>query len=696
MFFEVAVISGGAVMWNKFRPQHITLMDKLTENKAHSPSKTMQLARDIKTSIWGDDRQQLHLRLDPSIKADFDKRSQQEIHRLKLFIGATSLALAAMIYPAFYWVGSIAVLYLARHTFQLAWTDLRKNRLVSVPLINTILIVGMIASGQLILAAVAGIMGGLVARVIRKAEETSQKQLINVFSGHPSRVWIEQDGLEIQVPFESIRENDIVVVNAGEIIPADGIIERGSANIDQHILTGESQPVDKGVGEKVYAATLVLVGRIHILVETAGEKTVAANIGHILNNTTNYKDNLTLRGKKIADSLMPVELIIAAITLGILGPMPAMAVLWSGLGLRMIVFGPITVLNYLQILARQGILVKDGRILESFRQVDTVVFDKTGTLTMEQPIVKRIHLLSWCDESQILFYAASAEYRQTHPIARAIIDRAKHENIGLSVPDSSNVQVGYGIKVQLKQQVVHVGSARFMAREGISVLSHLMDLQEQASSKGFSLVCVSVDSQVVGAMEVEPSVRPEAQGVIEFLRQQKISTYVISGDHNEPTRNVADRLGIDHFFAETLPEDKAKIIQRLREEGKFVCYIGDGINDAIALKSSEISISLKGASSAATDTAQIIFMDGTLNSLSKLFQVSKEFEGTMQNNFRISIVPGIINISCIYIFNFGIAASMGLFYAGTMAGLANTTMPLITHRETHDNKASDAEHMIVE
>lgn len=174
---------------------------------------------------------------------------------------------------------------------------------------------GMIAAGKLVLAAIAGLMGGVLVKLIRKAEDSSQKQLIDVFSGHPNHIWLEKDGVEIQVSFESVQQNDVVVVNAGEIIPVDGVIKAGSASIDQHILTGESQPVDRGAGGKVFAATLVLAGRISIQVETSGEKTVAANIGQVLNNTSSYKDNLMLRGKKIADRLLPVELSTSLITL---------------------------------------------------------------------------------------------------------------------------------------------------------------------------------------------------------------------------------------------------------------------------------------------------------------------------------------------------------------------------------------------
>ena len=233
-------------------------------------------------------------------------------------------------------------------------------------------------------------------------------KLINVFGGHPPQVWLEKDGVEIQIDFTSIQVGDIVIVNAGEIIPVDGQIQHGLATVDQHILTGESQPVEKAGGDKVFAATLLLSGRISIQVETAGEETVAAQIGQVLNNTQNYKDNLVARGRKIADGFLPLRLGISAITWPLMGVDAAITVLWSSLGTNMIHAGPLTVLIYLQILSRHGILVKDGRVLESLRQVDTMIFDKTGTLTLEQPAVGKIHSLGDWDENTLLGYAAAA------------------------------------------------------------------------------------------------------------------------------------------------------------------------------------------------------------------------------------------------------------------------------------------------
>jgi P-type E1-E2 ATPase len=222
--------------------------------------------------------------------------------------------------------------------------------------------------------------------------------------------------------------------------------------------------------------------------------------------------------------------------------------------------------------------------------------------------------------------------------------------------------------------------------------TYLIFIQQQAEEQGYSLIYVSVEQHLAGILEIHSTIRPEAAHIIHKLKQRGFSLCIISGDHEQPTRNLANQLGIDRYFAETLPENKADLVKQLRDEGKFVCFIGDGINDAIALKSAQISISLKGASTAATDTAQIILMDGTLKHLENLFQLSDEFEDTMHTNFLTTIVPGVICIGGVYFLHFGLAASVTTYYLGSGVGLTNSLLPLVNHQE--DDKPKYPESLI--
>jgi heavy metal translocating P-type ATPase len=637
------------------------------------------LVAELRAALRGDERARLVRDLDAAADGTGERAHTGPTDTV-VAAGAVGLGLLAPLSPWFYLAGSAVVVYVARALFSVIAADLRRGRLVTAQTITLVVVVGMLLSGHLVAAAIGALGAGLVSKLILRAESASHGRLIDVFSARPSSVWVAHNGVESQVPFDTLEPGDIVLVHAGEVIPVDGSVVEGAASVDQHLLTGEGQPVDRGPGEPVLAATLVCAGRIGVRVETAGEATVAAGIGRLLEQTRNYSDTLVLRGRRIADRLMPFELGAGLGTMALLGPSAGLGVLWSGLGYRMIALAPISVLNYLQILSRRGILIKDGRVLEALGKVDTVVFDKTGTLTLEQPTLCRVHCFSALDEDALLRLAAGAEHRQSHPVARAILKLAQARGLEPALPDAASYQVGFGIRVQIEGRLVRVGSLRFMRREGLAPPAGVQAVAAEMRDRGHSLVCIGVDDAVAGMLELAPSIRPEARALIAWLHGRGIRTCIISGDHEAPTRQVAGQLGVEYYFADTLPEHKADHIRRLRDEGRFVCFVGDGINDAVALKSAQVSISLEGASSAATDTAQVIFMDGTLAPMRMLFQTCDALERTMRGNLALSIVPGVINIAGIYLLHFTLPLSMALFYTGTLAGLANSILPLVRHQ----------------
>jgi Cu2+-exporting ATPase len=555
-----------------------------------------------------------------------------------------------------------------------------KQRRITTELVESVSIIGFLLSGYFFLAIFTTFTSLLCLKLLARVEARSKHQLIDAFNTKKQRVWVLKEGSEIEVPLETIQEKDIVIANAGEIIPVDGVVTWGLAIVDQQILTGESQPVEKEVGGKVFAATLVLSGRILINVETTGFNTDAAKIGQILEQTLEYKESLRLRGKQIADGFTAPTLVVSGLALPLLGPSAAMAVVWSGFGYDMKQYGPISVLNFLHIMAKNGILIKDGRSLEMLQQVDTLVFDKTGTLTMEQPQLSYLHPLQPFDEDTLLTYAATAEYRQTHPIARAILAAAKQRGLDIPNIEEAAYQVGYGIEVRTDAAVIQAGSARFMRQKGIHLPNDIQQLKTRCDTDCHTLVYIAVDNTLAGVLELQPRIRPEARDVIRYLKAQNISLTIISGDHEQPTRELARELGIQQYYAETLPAQKAELIKELRQRGKFVAYIGDGINDAIALKQANVSISLSGASTAATDTAQIVLMDGDLRKLKTLFKLSRSFENNMRTNYLNSMIPGVITLGGVFLFGMGIAGSLGVYFTAKFIGLANTMLPLVKHR----------------
>ena len=691
MLIELTILCAGSTYWfNKIRPRKklVQLLSDTTQvaEPPHQPSNSFSfvtLLKDIKKSIMTDEREQLQLAIDPRFNETLAKNHQKTRRNLQISLGAIGLALLGSVYSVFTIPSIFAILYLFRGMFKIIWMDLKRGYYLSTLLMSAMILLGLIATGQLVLASLLGLIGGFFAKIINRIESNTQQQLINIFSDHPTQVWLLRNGVEIQLDFEAIQIGDMVIVNAGEVIPVDGVIQSGTAQIDQHILTGESQPVEKCTGDSVFASTLLLSGRISVRVETSGEDSVAAKIGKILDKTQSYKDTQMTRGREIANHFLPVTMGLSVITLPLLGAKSAVAILSAGLGSSMSFLGSMSILSYLQILSRNSILVKDGRVFELLSQVDTVVFDKTGTLTLEQPTLGKIHAFGDYSETTVLRYAASAEYRQPHPVAKAILARAEKEQLQIPESDAASYATGYGIKVTVDGLLIRVGSARFLQREGIEISDTLNPIEKQAEVNGYSLIYVGIDQQLAGIFEIQPTLRPEAKKVIQFLKQRGLKLYIISGDHDEPTRKMAQALGIDDYFSETLPENKAELVNGLRQNGQFVCFIGDGINDAIALKSAQVSISIKGASSAATDTAQIVFMDSTLSHLEQLFHLADKYEDTMKSNLAISIIPGVITIGGVYLLHFGAATGMGLFYFGMIVGLGNVFWPLAKHQDNN-------------
>lgn len=603
-----------------------------------------------------------------------DRRLNKKINLSIWLIGLATVG--TIVYAPLLRVAGAGTLYNALPVFQELSKNLRKGR-ITTELLEIVSLISFLVSGYFLLATIVSFTALLNLKLLRRTEQHSHQQLIDTFGQRSHSIWIITDGSEVEIPFDAVRKHDIVVVNAGEMIPVDGTVVDGLASVDQHSLTGESQPVEKEIGEAVFATTLVLSGRILIQAEHTGSDTNAAKIGDILEQTQEFKESLRLRGKAIADGFIAPTLFVSSLTLPLLGPSSAMAILWSAFGYNMKIYGPISVLNFLHIMATNGILIKDGRSLEMLQQVDTVVFDKTGTLTVEQPELGRIHPLVPFDAETLLTYAAAAEYRQSHPIAKAILSAANQQGLDLPVIEDAAYQVGYGIQVTLDAKLIQVGSFRFMQQKGIEVPEQVRELMAQSDTKGSSLVFVALDDQLAGVLELVPCIRPEAKRIIDYLHAAGVSVSIISGDHEEPTRRLADELGVDKYYAETLPAEKAALISQLRAEGKFVGYVGDGINDAIALKEAQVSISLRGASSVATDTAQIILMDGDLNKLESLFEISKEFEKNMQANYLSSIVPGVITLSGVFLLHMGLVGSLVIYFSSKLLGLANCMMPLV-------------------
>jgi heavy metal translocating P-type ATPase len=607
---------------------------------------------------------------------------EKDLNRNLAYAGATmaTVVAARALWPPLYLVSLGLAAYSVRIPAQRAYVALTQEKRVKLPVLVTLNLLGTWLGGYFFIGGLGLVAFFLSEKLVEITRDRSHKSLISIFGRQARTVWVLIDGAEVEIPIEQLQAGDLIVVYAGQTVPVDGVIVEGMATIDQHALTGESQPAEKGKGDQVFGATVVLAGKIYIQVEKTGQATVAAQIVEILNRTTGYEVSIESEGMELAHNSALPTLVLGVLAWPLAGYEAMVAILGASIGLNVKITGPIAMLNFLNIAATHGILVKDGRSLELLPTVDTVIFDKTGTLTLEQPQVAFVLPCSDLDADTLLTYAAAAERRQTHPIARAILEAAAERGLHLPAIDQARYDVGYGIRVQIGDRLVRVGSDRYIAQEEIAVPDTIQAIKSACHAQGYSLVMVAVDDRLAGVIELEPTLRPEVKKVIAELHRRDLDLLIVSGDQEQPTRKMAQEVGIDRYFANTLPQNKAALVEQWQHEGRTVCFVGDGINDAIAMKTSNVSISLRGATTAATDTAQIVLMAQSLHQLPYLFQLSHDFEANMHACLTAAVVPGVLIIGGAYLKLVGIAGSLVIWMASMAAGLGIAGLPLLTHR----------------
>jgi Cu2+-exporting ATPase len=593
-------------------------------------------------------------------------------------LGLTTVGLFG--YPILTLIALPLLAYQLIPVVRLAYEELVKARRVGGNTVRLLIRAIFIGLGSFQLAALWAVLYWGTEKLLLIVQDTSRQQLAFALSERPRFVWVQHESVEIEMPFGSLRIGDIVVVHAGETVPLDGTITDGVASIDQRMLTGEAQPAEKGIGESVFGATIVLSGMIWVRVEKEGADTVVAQIEDILHQTTSYTSTLELKGRAIADkSVLPI-LGLTVITLPLLGLEAAFCVFACNFWDAIRTLASLSFLNYLNIAAKQGIIVKDGRALESLKDVDTVVFDKTGTLTRDQSYVAAIHPCYGYTATELLRYAAGAEVRQTHPFARAILQAAQDAHVALPSIDKASYEVGYGLIVRIDARQIRVGSARFMEREELVIPADLVAIEVACQARGNSPVYIAIDETIGGAIELHPTIRPEIINIVQGLRQRGLEVHIVSGDREQPTQQLARALGIDHYTAEALPEDKAVLIEHMQRNGKSVCFIGDGINDAIGLKMAHVSVSLSGASTIALDSAQIVFMDASLNQMLDVFELADDLDANMKNNLLTLAGSSGVILGGVYLLHFRLLATALVSFVGSIAGLTNAMLPAFTYR----------------
>ncbi|MGN7611399.1 heavy metal translocating P-type ATPase [Magnetococcales bacterium HHB-1] len=545
-------------------------------------------------------------------------------------LGASS-ALLGIIYPVFNLSAIFVSGYLTVPFFLDGLRKFRKQRHL-MDLIDAAVIPLLLLFHQVLAVSFLLLFTSIGRYVLTKTYDHSRRRLTNVFGELPKKVWIVHEASEIEINYQDLKTDDIVVVGAGMTIPIDGTILKGSALIDQHKLTGEAMPVEKAVGDQVIATTLLVSGRLHIRTERSGTQTYANEITQLIINTADRRLQVQVRGEARVEAILPYLLTLSAITGIVSSPVRAISVYMAAPGYTMRVLGPLSLLQALRHATKQGVLIKDGRSLGLIHEIDTVIFDKTGTLTDGTLHVTEVYPTQNFDSDTVLKIAATVEAQQSHPIAKAI--SAAAIQAGLSTTsngmDHTEYLVGQGICARTKDREIMIGSATLMSKQGFTIPVEITARAEEFTASGMTYVLVSIDQQVAGLIALKQVLQRDAIKTIKKLKCQGLKTAIISGDNFESTRYIAKRCGIDHFYAEALPADKITHIKAMQQAGHKVCYIGDGINDAGALRQADVSISIRGASDIAIDTAQIVLLSPDLALLPKVFSISERYEAVTE------------------------------------------------------------------
>lgn len=464
----------------------------------------------------------------------------------------------------------------------------------------------------------------------------------------PTMCLVLRDGREERVRVEDVRVGDRVLVRPGKRVPVDGVVVEGRSAVDQSTLTGESVPVDKGPGDDVFAGTLNQHGALVVEVRRAAEHTVLARVLELTAQALREKAPMERTADRLARYFLPVVLALAAVTFvaawwwyggGRVGAYeavyPALSVLVVACPCALILATPAAIIAALGRLAGTGVLVKGGAALERLAQVQAIAFDKTGTLTQGRLQLQRIlPLTADVDEETLLGWAAAAEWRSEHPLAQAIVEAARRRHLPLPEVEDFQAHPGAGVRARVAGRTVLVGNKRFVESQGIATSEALDTAIAQLDAVGATaLICV-VDGQVLGVLGASDTVREEAPVIVRELRDLGLEPiWLLTGDREAAAQRIAEQVGITHIAAELLPGQKAERLEQLKQQGRKVAMVGDGVNDAPALAKADVGIALGSiGADIAAEVGDIVLMGDPLRPLPLLVKLARQTAHIIRQN----------------------------------------------------------------
>ena len=564
-----------------------------------------------------------------------------------LVLGATLSGLVPL--PLMAAAVSLTALPSARRALRAA-----RERRLSVDVLDLAAIGISLGTGQPTTAAFITWLLGVGDVVLEQTQDRARgaiSKLMRLDADHAFRVRTAgagggEESVE-KVPASKLAKGDLIVIDAGGSVAADGIVVRGIASVDEKALTGESTPRDRHRGDRVLAATVVLEGQIVVEVERVGRDTTAAKIVQILEGAGAKPMTLQRDTERTADRLVLPTIGLAsgaALFAQQLDRMTSVLITDFGTGIRIVV--PTAALTAMTLAAREGVLVKGAQYLERMAKADVVVFDKTGTLTSGTPQVIEVVAVSGLRAEEALLLAAAAEGRQAHPIAEAI--RAHAASLQLDVPPaelgSEVYTIGLGLSANVTGRHVLVGGARLMRRHEVDVAAG-DEVLRRHRERGASSIYVAVSGALVAVIAYRDEPRPESAAVVRALQAGgRRQIVLMSGDAQASVEAVARAVSVDRCHAEMLPEDKAARVRELQSQGKTVAMVGDGINDAPALAVADVGISLHGGTDVALETADVVLLEAGLARLPAAFQMADDAMRRVRLGLGYVLVPNAVAI----------------------------------------------------
>jgi len=515
-----------------------------------------------------------------------------------------------------------------------------RNRTLNMEASMSIGAIASLAVGEFIPAAVI-IFFALFAGELESLTMSRGRQAIgNLIAKAPKMAKVRREGVEVSVPAESVRVEEIVIVKSGEKIPVDGTVLNGSAFVNEAPITGESLPVEKLSGDRVFAGSINDSGFLEVEATHVGRDTTFSRIISIVEAAEHTKAPIERIGDRLAANLIYVALILAAFTFVITRNVLSTISVIVVAGACGIATGtPLALLASITKAARKGMIVKGGVHIEELSKIDTVVIDKTGTLTLGEPRIVNIQTLDQHDGRQVVQFAAIAERHSSHPLARAVLSKAAE--LGESSPEHSSCEYlpGKGVVCKLNDEMeILVGNQALLEAYGVTESDRVQKLVYEESRSGRSVVLVAHNKHACGALSVADVVREEARHAVSQLTGMGLRVIMLTGDNEGTARAVARELGIDEVQAHVLPEQKSEKIRELLASGRKVAMVGDGINDAPALAEATVGIAMGSGTDVALETADIALMTNELGRISQLIALGRENRSVILQNFAGTLV----------------------------------------------------------